>query len=977
MARFVTDRDYIPWSPDDVSIWSVQIVYLCEKALLRIKNMIRISHLQAPFIQSNDRLWLTRTLLLRAAKKGSLGRKCRLLSTRSDSVACQEVRPDTPASVENLVACCTLSPRYFRGMPMQRVYSVGLGFLALLASAIAVQAAESGKREVLPDAVLPLHYDVQLSPDAAALSFRGKVAITVIVTTPVKDITVNADGLTFDHASLDQTPLVLTSPDTKLGRETLRAPNKVAAGQHILTIDYRGPITRNTLGFFAMDYQGPDGPRRTLATNFEPTGARKLLPCWDEPARKATFTISVDTPKNRIAVSNMPVGQVTPLSNNLQRVRFKQTPKMSTYLLFLSLGDYERVKRTVDGVEIGVIVKRGDIRKASYALDQAGKVLHYYNTYFGVRFPLPKLDLIAAPGEISGGSMENWGAIFYSQHHLLFDPKTSTESDRQLVFEVVAHEMSHQWFGDLVTMAWWDNLWLNEGFARWMQTYAADDLHPEWKTSLRALSIFEGGKQADAIPSTHPVIQTILTADQAAQAFDQITYDKGAAVITMINAYVGRDAFEKGVQAYMRAHAYGNTVDSDLWSEVQKAAGKPILQIEHDVTRQEGVPLIRAAFDRDAVLLNEGRFAADPTTITDARPQSWLLPIAVQGLSGGTAETGLLKDPARFAVAPPALINAGQKTYGRVLYPAGAVAALSAALPKLAAADQYGLLNDTAALGFAGYQSASDMLALMASLPANADPIVWQRALTLLDQIDGHYTEGAPKAAFRAFALKLLHPLSARLGHAAKVGEDGNIQILRVALNLQQGRFGDPRVIAWAKNTIDDVGANPADRRAALDVAAAGAAAAAFDALLAKARAEKDPLTKQHIFEALAGVQDPALAKRMVEIAFGNDPPAGTAPSLLFMLGENHPDVTWDAALAHLKDPKTPMEDTLRWDIAVGIASGSSLPSRIAAVQDYEKSVRKPARRPFLGAIAAIKQNQHIRAKAVPEITAWVAARKT
>ena len=859
---------------------------------------------------------------------------------------------------------------------MQRFCALGFGLLILLTGPAAAQA-QNGAREVLPDTVVPLHYELQLSPDAAHLTFRGKVAITIQVKAPVTDIAVNADGLTFAKASLDQTALAVSPPDTKLGRETLHAAKPVAAGQHILTIDYGGPITRNTLGFFAMDYQSAEGPRRTLATNFEPTGARKLLPCWDEPARKATFTITVDAPKTQMAVSNMPVDQVTPLPGDLQRVRFKQSPKMSTYLLFLGIGDYERVKKTVDGVEIGVVVKRGDTDKAAYALDQAGKVLHYYNSYFGINFPLPKLDLIAAPGEISGGSMENWGAIFYSQQHLLFDPKTSTESDRQLVFEVVAHEMAHQWFGDLVTMAWWDNLWLNEGFARWMQTYSADDLHPEWKTGLRALSIFEGGKQADAIPSTHPVIQTILTADQAAQAFDQITYDKGAAVITMINAYVGREAFEKGVQAYMRAHAYGNTVDSDLWSEVEKAAGKPILQIEHDVTRQAGVPLIKTVFDGGAVLLSEGRFASDPATIADPKPQSWLLPIAVQPLSGGKAETQLLKASTRFAVAPPALVNAGQKTYGRVLYPAGAIAALSAALPKLQAADQYGLLNDTAALGFAGYQSASDMLGLMAALPVDADAIVWQRALTLLSEIDGHYADGAAKTAFRAYALKLLHPISAKLGFAARAGEDGNIQILRMALVRIQGRFGDAATIAWAKKTMDDEAGNPVDRRAALDVVAASADAKAFDALLARARAEKDPLAKQHIFEALAGVQDPALAKRMIEIAFGNDPPAGTTPSLLYELGSNHPDLAWDGAVARLKDPQNAMEQTLRWEIAVGLASGSALPARIAAVEAYEKSVPEAARRPFLGAIAAIKQNQHIREKAVPEITAWVSARKS
>ncbi|MEO7055122.1 MAG: ERAP1-like C-terminal domain-containing protein, partial [Rhizomicrobium sp.] len=424
--------------------------------------------------------------------------------------------------------------------------------------------------------------------------------------------------------------------------------------------------------------------------------------------------------------------------------------------------------------------------------------------------------------------------------------------------------------------------------------------------------------------------------------------------------------------------AYGNTEDSDLWSEVQKAAGKPILEIEQGVTRQPGVPLIRAMFDKTGVLLSETRFAADPTTIAGAPPQSWLLPIAVQPLldnkSGGKAETGLLKAPTRFAVAPPALVNAGQKTYGRVLYPAGSMPAMSAALPKLAAADQYGLLNDTAALGFAGYQPAGDMLTLMAVLPVDADAIVWQRALALLDEIDGHYADGAPKTAFHAAALKLLQPLSAKLGFAARAGEDGNIQILRMELDRLAGRFGDPGAIAWARKIMDDKAANPVDRRAALDVVAAGADAQSFDALLAKARAEKDPLAKQHMFEALAGVQDPALAKRMVEIAFSNDPPAGTTPSLLYTLAANHPDLTWDGAVARLKDTKNPMEQTLRWEIAVGLASGSALPGRIAAVGDYEKSVPEAARRPFLGAIAAIRQNQHIRERAIPEITAWVAA---
>ena len=230
--------------------------------------------------------------------------------------------------------------------------------------------------------------------------------------------------------------------------------------------------------------------------------------------------------------------------------------------------------------------------------------------------------------------MENWGAIFYSQNHLLFDPKTSTEADRQEVFEVVAHEMAHQWFGDLVTMAWWNDLWLNEGFARWMQTFAADALHPEWETGLQAAAIFEEGKRADAVPSTHPVVQEVSTADQAAESFDSITYDKGAAIITMINAYAGRDKFREGVRSYMRAHAYGNTVDVDLWQPIQQAVGKPIIEVERDFTRQAGVPLVTVTPTSTGVRLEQSRFAADPTTIAGLPRQRWRLPLAVGAVDG-------------------------------------------------------------------------------------------------------------------------------------------------------------------------------------------------------------------------------------------------------------------------------------------------------------------------------------------------------
>jgi aminopeptidase N len=460
---------------------------------------------------------------------------------------------------------------------------VGTALVASMCGAVATSATAQD-RQVLPTQISPTHYDLSLHPDAEHLTFSGIVTIDLRANGSTPQVVLNAKGLTFDRVSLDGADAVTIRLDAALDRATLRFARPVAPGAHKLAIAYHGAINRGTFGFFAMDYDTTAGKRRTLATNFEPAGARMLLPCWDEPALKATFRVSIDAPADRMALSNMPVKKTTALASGLQHVQFTTTPKMSTYLLFVTVGDYERVHHTVDGVDVGVVVKRGDLPRAAYGLEQATKLLHYYNGWFGVRFPLPKLDLIAAPGQITGGSMENWGSILYGQEQLLFDPKTSPEVDRQLVFEVVAHEMAHQWFGDLVTMAWWDDLWLNEGFARWMQTHAADALHPEWRTGLQAQGVFERGKTFDATPGSHPVLQPVRSAEQATQAFDSITYDKGAAVVTMLEAYIGADGFRDGVRRYMRAHAYGNTADDDLWREMPAVAGKPVLDIEHDFT---------------------------------------------------------------------------------------------------------------------------------------------------------------------------------------------------------------------------------------------------------------------------------------------------------------------------------------------------------------------------------------------------------
>ena len=851
-----------------------------------------------------------------------------------------------------------------------------LAILGFCGSAWAAAPRHNSKREVLPDSVAPIHYELSLSPDAEAFTFKGRVAITVEVRATGRSVTLNAVGLAFDHVALDGGSAPVVSFDEKRGRATLTFATAVSAGRHVLTIAYHGLMAKSTVGFFAMDYSSPDGSRRTLATNFEPAYARDLLPCWDEPGRKATFTVAVDAPKDRMAVSNMPVAEVTSLSPTLQRVRFAQSPKMSTYLLFVGVGDFERIHRRVDNVDLGVVVKRGDTVKAAYALDEAAKILHYYNEYFGIAFPLPKLDLIAAPGQIEGGSMENWGAIFYSQNHLLFDPKTSIEEDRQTVFEVLAHEMAHQWFGDLVTMAWWDDLWLNEGFARWMQTFAADALHPEWETGLQASNIFELGKQADSVPSTHPVVQEVDTADQADESFDSITYDKGAAIITMIQAYVGRDKFRDGVRSYMRAHAYGNSVDADLWRPIERAVGRPILGIERDFTRQEGLPLVRVSRIATGVHLTQSRFADDPKSIAQLPKQHWRLPLAV-GPVDGPKPYILMQGATAVGRFPPLLVNAGQMGYARVLYAGDTLEGLVAHAGSLEAVDQIGLLNDAFALGLAFRAPASRALKLAAALPANANPIVWERVLDMLTDLDRHYGDTPQRAAYRRFALQTLAPLAARLEASATVNEPANVTILRSNVQIAQGRFGDAAVLANARRRLDSGEGTAAEQRTALAIVAVRADTGTFDALLSRAAATPDPLEKQHLFLALAGVNDPTLARRMIDISLSDQVPAGTPPNLIETVARLHPDLVWETLAPRFDDAQLPFSKTQRWRLAGAIAGFSAKPQRAADLAAYEEhSIPPEARKPFLENIASIHRNQHIAADVLPELDEWIAAQR-
>jgi aminopeptidase N len=444
----------------------------------------------------------------------------------------------------------------------------------------------------------------------------------------------------------------------------------------------------------------------------------------------------------------------------------------------------------------------------------------------------------------------------------------------------------------------------------------------------------------------------------------------------MLNAYVGRDKFRDGVRRYMQIHAYGNTVDSDLWRLIQDAVGKPIDGIEHDFTRQEGLPLVRVTRTATGVHLNQSRFAADPSTIAHLPPQRWRLPLAI-GTIGAPAPYVLLHGSADVARAAPVLVDVGRTAYARILYSTDTLEALTAQLGSLPAADQIGLMFDARALGLAGYAPASNLLKLAAMLPAQANPVVWQRVIRMLKALDYRYKDSPQRLSYRRFALEVLTPLAMQLGSGAAAGESANVTILRSELQEDMGQFGDAAVIARARQLLDSAGGTAGERRSALSIVAAEADAATFDALLARAVKSEDPLEKGHVFEALAGVQDPALAQRMVDIALSDQVPAGMATSLLYMLGQTHPDMTWDVVAPRLDEASLPLSQLERWGLAAFIAGGSADPRRVADLEAYEaRNVPLEARKPFLGAVASIHDNQRIAQQVLPEIDAWIATQK-
>ena len=672
---------------------------------------------------------------------------------------------------------------------------------------------------VLPETARPSKYRIKLQPDLKNFTFDGEQSVDLLILEATSTIVLNSIDLEISNTTLHANGTTLTSKSVTIDKDaetaTLDFGETIQPGDARLEMVFTGELNNKLMGFYRSEYTSQDGETRYLATTqFEPTDARRAFPCWDEPAKKATFEVTLVFSDEYQAVSNTPVVEEAVPGPGLKSVRFAETPIMSTYLLVFIVGNLTSIEeRAAGGTTVGVWTTPGKEDQASFALDTSVKLLSYFNEYFGIPYPLPKLDHIAIP-DFAAGAMENWGAVTYRETALLVDPDNSSAGTRQRVAEVIAHEMAHMWFGDLVTMEWWDDLWLNESFASWMGNKAVDWLFPEWEMwtqfvnmdTNRALSL-------DGLKNSHPIEQAVKNPAEVSQLFDAISYSKGASVIRMLENFLGEESFRKGLNRYLSSHMYDNARTEDLWSALETESGRPVTAIMDSWVKQMGYPVLQVESDRTGgqttLSVTQERFVYD-RFLGDGEPDSdsdnevWRVPVSASQGSEESAVT--VMDGRQTQIDVPGSgdgwvkLNPLQTGFFRVNYSTEDWQRLVPAIESLElhATDRLGVQNDAYALSRAGLLPVTQFLSLAQAYKNEGDASVWSDLASNLRDIEQLISDEAIHPAYQGFAREIFGPAARKIGWEPKSGEGHLDALLRSTVLSQAGSYHDPGVTAQA-----------------------------------------------------------------------------------------------------------------------------------------------------------------------------------
>ncbi|AFS52616.1 M1 family metallopeptidase [Leptospirillum ferriphilum] len=655
----------------------------------------------------------------------------------------------------------------------------------------------------LPRDVRPVHYDLLLAPDLDRMTFSGTVSIEVEVYRDTLEFVLNAKDLRIHEARAfvggADSPLEVRS-DPEYERLILRGDRLFGAESRVvLYLSFSGEIGNLLAGLYKSQFFYPDGTDGVLVTTqFEATDARRAFPCWDEPSFKATFRMTARIDPRHVALSNMPAEREFSGPDGLKDVVFAVTPRMSTYLLHLTVGPLEKVGgQTENGVAVSVWTTPGHAGEGMFARDVALRLLPWFDDYFGIPYPLPKMDLVAIP-DFAAGAMENWGILTYRETALLLPPGASSARTMQRVAIVVAHEMAHQWFGDLVTMSWWDDLWLNEGFASWMEVKAVDHLFPEWNMwDIFLAEDMAEGLELDGLARSHPIEVPVGNPHEINEIFDAISYVKGGSLIRMLEQFVGEETFRKGIGAYLKKFAYQNASTRDLWSVLGQASGQDIRSIMESWTRNMGYPVLISG---ETGQIEQKPFFNHPVEMERSRtsPDGRIWPVMLFLSSGKDRRPWLLKEE-KAALPPPPPgqqwdnLNDRHTGFFRVLEDERVRKRRREGIKAgtVPVADRLGFSNDLFSLGRAGLLPLSEYLETLPVYRQEDQYIVWADIAAHLGWLQGllAFTDGWER--FDPFVVFLMQEAFRKAGWEVSPGDSHQKRLLRSLLLSGLGMHGD------------------------------------------------------------------------------------------------------------------------------------------------------------------------------------------
>ncbi|WP_041856320.1 M1 family metallopeptidase [Candidatus Korobacter versatilis] len=734
----------------------------------------------------------------------------------------------------------------------------------------------------LPGNVVPDHYSLKFAPDFSSSTFQGDETIDVRVLSATDAIVLNALELEIKSATVTVAGKELTASvtaDAENETVTLHVPSQLTVGSATIHIGYTGRLNDKLRGL----YRSEANNRRYAVSQFEAVDARVAFPSFDEPSYKATFDITTVVDQGDTAISNGRIVSDEPGPAGKHTIKFSTTPKMSSYLVALTVGDWKCISGEQDGIALRICSVPGKEQQGAFALEATKAILHFYNQYFGIKYPYGKLDQIAAP-DFEAGAMENTAAIVYRESALLLDPAKASVNDQKEISSVIAHEMAHQWFGDLVTMKWWNDIWLNEGFATWMESKPVAAWKPEWQISQDDVLGSSSALNTDSTQNTRPIRQQAETRNEINALFDGIAYGKTAAVLRMLEGYIGPEVFRKGVNSYLEAHKYGNATAEDFWGAMAKASGRPIDKLMPTFVTQPGAAYIaltdKCENNETVGTITQQRFYSSPKLMQSTSDQLWQVPVCSNEIGGaGTASCELLTQKQQSfklkGCGHGVMGNSKGSGYYRYSFDPAEYQSPNFKMEELPEEDQVSLVGNEGALLAAGVHHIQDFMAMTEKFRGVPTYGAVSELADHLTFADRHLVSDQDREQFRSWVRSVFKPTLEKVGTVSSKSDTPGQRNTRATLVELLGNVGeDPDAIALAKQTVNAYMQDPASVDttlvdASFPVAAAHGDASLYDIFLAKTKQASSPQDYYRYVHALRDFRDPVLLKRTLEWTLG------------------------------------------------------------------------------------------------------------